>query len=71
MPIYEFRCSDCGNDFEKLLFSRTTSVSCASCGSAEVTRRPSRFGTSGTEKRVSGGASCSGCSAGSCSSCSH
>ena len=69
MPIFEFHCTSCGSDFEKLVFGSSASVDCASCGSAEVKRKHSTFGTSGTEKKVSSGAGCSSCSSHSCSSC--
>jgi putative FmdB family regulatory protein len=69
MPIFEFRCESCGSDFEKLLFKPRPSVTCTSCGSDSVRRKPSTFGTSGTEKKVSSGASCSSCSASSCAGC--
>ena len=37
MPIYEFVCKDCGNEFEAIVSSTdTTSVSCESCQSGEV-----------------------------------
>lgn len=40
MPIYEFRCEDCGEEFETLLKSRseTETVNCKSCGSPRVKR---------------------------------
>ncbi len=37
MPIYEFVCKTCGNEFEAIVSSTdTTSVSCQSCKSGEV-----------------------------------
>ena len=43
MPIYEFVCQDCGNEFEKIQsFSDTTVPSCLSCNSDEVARRVGR-----------------------------
>ncbi|AIH03923.1 MULTISPECIES: zinc ribbon domain-containing protein [Thermodesulfobacterium] len=38
MPIYEFRCYDCGRIFEKLIFSKTEEqeVKCPFCGSEKV-----------------------------------
>jgi putative FmdB family regulatory protein len=43
MPIYEYHCSDCGSDFEKLVTSQTV-VACPACESREVARSMSRFG---------------------------
>ncbi len=39
MPIYEYRCNQCGGEFEKYLSSGSTAVACPSCESARVTRR--------------------------------
>jgi putative FmdB family regulatory protein len=37
MPIYEFICKSCGNEFEAIVSSTdTTSVSCDSCKSGDV-----------------------------------
>jgi putative FmdB family regulatory protein len=40
MPIYEFICQDCGNEFEKLqAFSDTSTPTCPRCQSVRVQRR--------------------------------
>lgn len=48
MPIYEYRCSVCGESFEKLV--RTTSgpveVRCPNCNADRVERQVSMFGLS-------------------------
>lgn len=37
MPIYEFICNQCGDEFETILSSTdTASVTCASCASSDV-----------------------------------
>ena len=40
MPIYEFRCEDCSEEFEVLLKSRAEAdkVSCKKCGGSRVKR---------------------------------
>lgn len=38
MPIYEYRCADCGHEFEKLV-RRGIVPACPSCGAARVERR--------------------------------
>ncbi|MBX6422091.1 zinc ribbon domain-containing protein [Thermosulfurimonas sp. F29] len=40
MPIYEFRCEDCGEEFEVLLKSRNEmdGVTCRKCGGGRVRR---------------------------------
>lgn len=43
MPIYEYNCSGCGTDFEKLMsFSETTSPACPACDSTAVARQLGR-----------------------------
>jgi len=73
MPIYEFRCDDCGEEFEELILGSRNSVKCPKCSSRNCTKKMSAFafksGTQfvGTGKKA--GPSCSGCSSTSCSSC--
>lgn len=71
MPIYEYRCINCANEFEKLVFGKDEVV-CPKC-SGQVQRLMSccsfksaagDFKTSGTGK-----SSCSGCAATSCATC--
>ncbi len=38
MPIYEFRCESCGEQFEALVDVGTDSVGCRSCGARGATR---------------------------------
>ena len=38
MPIFEFACTSCGNVFEKILYGISDEVSCAKCGSSELTK---------------------------------
>ncbi len=70
MPIYEYRCSACGEKFEKLV--RTTSspleVRCPNCNADKVDRQVSVFGFSagsgiGSYASYGGGSGC-GTSAG-------
>jgi putative FmdB family regulatory protein len=70
MPIYEYVCSKCNNDFEELVFSQSEKVSCPECGSKKVERKMSVFAfSSGGTFRSTGSASCGGCSKTSCSGC--
>jgi len=72
MPIFEYLCNKCGNDFEELVFGKAPRVSCPSCGNKKVQRAMSVFASSsGGSFRPSSGSSCGGCSKGSCSGCSH
>lgn len=76
MPIYEYHCEDCGEDFERLVFGNET-PECSCCCSKKVNRLMSACGFvskgSGgvTESRSAGASGCSGCAATSCSSCGH
>ncbi len=71
MPLYEFKCGECGEVFEVLLkmSERDTSPRCPSCGCGTTERLVSVCAS-----RCSGGAgqgqgSCTSCSGGSCSIC--
>ncbi len=58
MPIYEYRCAQCGKKFEKLRGMRDSDegVECPECRSSKVDRQFSGFATSG------GGSPSPGCS---------
>jgi len=57
MPIYEYRCLECGGKFEKLLLSISSKpqVECPLCNGRKVEKLPSLFGT----KNRSSAPSCS------------
>ena len=42
MPIYEYKCSTCGGDFELLVRSETE-VTCPECGSSRIDKKFSVF----------------------------
>ncbi|MBI3210850.1 MAG: zinc ribbon domain-containing protein [Candidatus Solibacter usitatus] len=42
MPIFEYRCDSCGNQFEKLV-RRDTEVECPQCSSHELQQQHSTF----------------------------
>jgi putative FmdB family regulatory protein len=64
MPLYEFSCAKCGEQFEELVMSSKpeaiAKVVCPECGSPKVKKKVSTFASG-----VSGGAS-TGASAASC-----
>ncbi|HHQ49654.1 MAG TPA: zinc ribbon domain-containing protein [Acidobacteria bacterium] len=64
MPIYEYRCNDCGKVFSKLQRMGATAdgVTCPACGSANVERKVSSFASASSGSGVSTGASGSSCS---------
>lgn len=76
MPIYEFCCKDCGQNFERLIFG-AEKAECPECNSRKVERLMSACGfiSKGqggeTVSSSASASSCSGCSAGSCASCGH
>lgn len=64
MPLYEFRCPECGTRFEELLFTSSgEQVVCPACGNQEPVRELSTFAS-----RNDGGAFASGSSSSSSSS---
>lgn len=63
MPMYEFRCRDCGERFEELrsVNEPDAGVECPQCGGGRVERLLSSFATSGGASQSggsSGGSSC-------------
>ncbi len=69
MPIFEYKCKSCGEDFEKLVFGNKE-VSCPKCSSKEVKKKFSVFSATGTEKPLAGTSSgCTSCTKNTCSSC--
>lgn len=54
MPIYEYRCSDCGRITEAFHRSlgHATAPACDHCGNATTKRAISRFATPKTEQQV-------------------
>ena len=75
MPIYEFRCSECGCEFETLVMKRDEKISCSKCGSARVDRLFSSFAVHGAESKALPGCGpdnkCSSCATRKCSTCCH
>ena len=43
MPIFEYKCSACGGDFELLVRSSDTDVACPECGSSRMDKKFSVF----------------------------
>ena len=64
MPIYEYHCLACGEEFEKLVLGRAA-VACPDCESPEVARKMSVFGLRTASRFVGSGGGCgSGCGCG-------
>ena len=64
MPLYEFECSDCHEEFEDLVPSlqRIDEVECPKCGSGRVQRLQSGFAIAGGSGGLGLGSVSSGCS---------
>jgi putative FmdB family regulatory protein len=55
MPIFEYRCEDCGRSFEKLVLSiEASAAACLHCGSGRVKKLFSAFATTGGALREAG-----------------
>jgi len=50
MPIYEYRCKECGKGFEKLLLSLSEQVACPYCKSGSLEKMMSACNTVGSDK---------------------
>lgn len=80
MPLHEYSCQKCSQEFEELVFRDDEPVSCPECGSADVAKLISacKFRTGGpivagspssSAAATRGASACSGCSGGNCSTC--
>ncbi len=75
MPIYEYVCNSCGEEFEQLVFSSDKVIKCRKCGSEDTVKKMSMFAMKsagtfrGTGKKAASGG-CAGCTSTNCSSCS-
>ena len=67
MPIYEFRCTECGNEFETLLLRRSDRAVCEQCGSEALERMLSAHAV-GSSGSAADAAPCGdgGCASGMC-----
>ncbi len=68
MPLYDFKCKECGHKFEKLVFKEEEikEIKCPKCQSSNIEKLLTSFKIGGSESSSS---SCSSCSSGSCSTC--
>lgn len=65
MPIYEYRCLDCGSTFEKIVALNTKSMDCEQCRSPRVEKLFSAFAVQagGSESFESSSGGCGTCGA--------
>jgi putative FmdB family regulatory protein len=70
MPIYEYTCGACQEEFERLVMGSSAQVACPRCGSRKLRKRFSTFGMSGVQKPFAGSSSsCGPCKKSSCLGC--
>lgn len=71
MPIYEFRCLQCDEEFETLVFKSDEKVNCPKCEGAKVRRLMSACAHKSESgfTPASGSSACASCSSTNCSSC--
>ena len=67
MPIYEYKCDECGSEYEQIrrMSDADRDLECPSCKSHEVKRQLSSFATSGGSSS-GGAAEMAGCAKPSC-----
>jgi putative FmdB family regulatory protein len=49
MPIFEYTCNECGYRFEKLDRGGSSKVDCPACGSLDIGKEISSFGSDSPE----------------------
>ncbi|RKX24815.1 MAG: zinc ribbon domain-containing protein [Candidatus Zixiibacteriota bacterium] len=68
MPLFEYKCNDCGHTFEELVSSHSQKISCPKCNSENAQRQLSAFATSaprgGSPRSDSSSSTQSSCGAG-------
>ena len=70
MPIYEFHCHKCDQDFETLVMRSDDVICCPHCDSKKVRRLMSGFAhKSAGGKMTSSHGGCASCAGGSCATC--
>lgn len=71
MPIYEFHCSGCGENFEELVMGQASTINCPKCKGSEIRKLMSAFAFKAGENFVSSaaGSGCGSCSTHNCGTC--
>ncbi len=59
MPLFKYRCRDCGEEFEELVsFDKSNDMECPQCGSRQTEKLVSAFATIGGSSSGSTSGSC-------------
>ena len=72
MPIYEYVCMDCNNQFEviRTMMAADEPIACVNCEGIQTSRMLSLFNAQSGGRVVAGGNSgCASCSSNACSTC--
>jgi len=72
MPIYEYKCEDCGQEFECIVArSKRDKVRCTECNSKNTKRLlcAAKFNMGGSSTGAQSLKSCTSCSGSSCQNC--
>ena len=71
MPLYEYECSDCGQEFEVLVLGSDETIKCANCDSENIGKQFSTFGlaSSNGSPKISESEDSGCCSQSSCCCC--
>ncbi len=77
MPIYEYHCDTCSQNFEYLVMGQSEPQECQLCNGKDIQRLMSacgffsKGGGGETVRAAAGTSACGSCTASSCSSCGH
>jgi putative FmdB family regulatory protein len=66
MPIYEYRCVDCGESFEALVSASRPEAQCPRCQSANLSRELSVFASARSDDAAMASSGGGGCCGGGC-----
>jgi len=66
MPIFEYRCQDCGTKFEKLVRGDAPEVLCPGCGEKRVEKQLSTFAAHSGSSTSAAAPMAGGCPSGMC-----
>lgn len=63
MPIYEYRCRQCGEVFEQILLSAEARIDCRNCHSSDAEQLLSTFAVPGSARAAAETGPCGTCGA--------
>jgi putative FmdB family regulatory protein len=71
MPIYEYICQDCQNEFERIRSFKDADAAqtCNHCQGENIKRQISLFNATSGGRAIAGTGGCNSCAGGSCASC--